>query len=375
MDGLRWHEIDALCSEIDGAVAGLTHHSARLLLDMDPGVDDALALLLAIGCGQVEIVGLGTSCGNVGPRQSALNALKVFDAAGLQVGFPVCAGLDMPLSGWPPGDKPDAEFIHGPGGLGQNCQPDPDPARLSATNAVGLILETYREPSDVVLLVTGPLTNVAEALRREPGIAANIPRIVFMGGAFKVPGNIAPYGEFNVWMDPVAAAEVFASPIPMTVVGLDVALQCPLTLADIEVGLRPEEWKRGKFVRDITSHYMGFYRDNEGFNGCYMHDPLAMAVAIWPELVWTRPYNVQVITARDRALGSAEAGMADAFLGAHDSPVRGMTVIDHRARGNREREPRKDIALAVDSPEFRLRLMRSLRAVCMDSERLPPVTS
>lgn len=342
--------IDALCAEVDAAYQEMKHGMGRLLLDMDPGVDDALALLLAIGSRQVEIVGLGTSCGNVGARQSALNALKVLDAAGVQVDFPVCVGLDMPLSGWPPGDKPDAREIHGDLGLGPNDYDDlgPDPARLSAIGAVDLILETYREPSDVTLLVTGPLTNVAEALRREPNIAGNIPRIVFMGGAFRVPGNIAPYGEFNVWMDPVAAAEVFASPIPMTVIGLDVALQCPLTLVDIEVSLRPDEWQWGKFVRDITSHYMGFYRDKEGFNGCYMHDPLAMAVAIWPELVWTKPYNVQVITDSQ-------------------SPVRGMTVIDHRARGDCEAGPRKDIALAVDSPEFHLRLMEALRSVCKET--------
>lgn len=346
-------EVDALCAEIHEASEAMRPMAARLLLDMDPGVDDALALLLAIGSEKVEITGLGTSCGNVGPWQSALNALKVFDAAGVAVNFPVCVGLDMPLSGWPPGGRLDAQEIHGPKGLGQNDQPDPDPARLSGTDAVNLILKTYRQPSDVVLLVTGPLTNVAEALRREPGIADNIPRIIFMGGAFKVAGNIAPYGEFNVWMDPVAAAEVFASPIPMTVIGLDVALQCPLTLADIEVCLRPDEWKRGKFVRDITSHYMTFYRDNEGFSGCYMHDPLAMAVAIWPELVWTKPYRVQVV--------------AD-----NESPVRDMTVVDHRVRGVREAEPRKDIALSVDSAEFHMRLMDALRQVCKGTVH-PPI--
>jgi pyrimidine-specific ribonucleoside hydrolase len=348
-DGSLLGKVDALCAEVNEAFETMQRRKVRLLLDMDPGVDDALALLLAVGSEKVEIVGLGTSCGNVGARQSALNALKVFDAAGVAVDFPVSVGLDMPLSGWPPGGKLDATKIHGPNGLGQNDQPDPDPARLSEKSAVDLILETYRQPSDVVLLVTGPLTNVAAALRRKPGITGNIPRIVFMGGAFKVPGNIAPYGEFNVWMDPVAAAEVLASSIPMTVIGLDVAVQCPLTLADIEVSLRPDEWKRGKFVRDITSHYMGFYRDNEGFNGCYMHDPLAMAVAIWPELVWTKPYRVQVI--------------AD-----NNSPVRGMTVIDHRARGDRKTEPRKDIALAVDSAEFHIRLMGALRAVCKGAE-------
>ena len=320
--------------------------SHRFLLDMDPGVDDALALLLAVGSGKARILGIGASCGNVGARRSALNALKTLDAAGVQPDFPVCVGRDMPLSGWPPGDRPNAECIHGPKGLGENCQSDPDPGRLSDQHAVDLIIDTYRNSSEVVLVVTGPLTNVAEALRREPGIQGNIRRIVFMGGAFRVPGNIAPYGEFNVWMDPVAAAEVFASSIPMTVIGLDVALRCPLTLADIEVALRPDEWKRGKYVRDITSHYMGFYRDTEGFDGCYMHDPLAMAVAIWPELVWTRPFLVQVV--------------AD-----QESPVRGMTVIDHRDRGDRSAEPRKDIALAVDSQEFHRRLMGSLRAVCM----------
>ncbi len=314
----------------------------RLLLDMDPGVDDAIALLLAGRTPGVEIVGLGTSCGNVGPLPSALNALRTLEAGRVAVDFPVCLGLDEPLIGWPPDGKPDAEFIHGFCGLGPNSRPEPDAGRLSDTSAVDLIAETYREPSDVLLVVTGPLTNVAAALRKAPQIAANIPRIVFMGGAFRVPGNIAPYGEFNVWMDPVAAGEVFGSQVPMTVIGLDVALQCPFTLADIEVSLCPEEWALGRYVGEITSHYMGFYRRNEGFDGCYLHDPLAMAVAIWPELVWTKPFHVDVVSDRQ-------------------SPVFGMTVIDHRARRDETKHPRKDIALEVDAAELRRRLLDALR--------------
>lgn len=317
----------------------------RLLLDMDPGVDDALALLLALGSEGVEIVGIGTSCGNVGARQSALNALKTLDAASVTPDFPVCVGLEAPLSGWPPGDKPDAEFIHGPKGLGKNGQPDPDETRLSEQHAVDLIIETYREPSDVTLVVTGPLTNVAKALRVEWRIERNIPRIVFMGGAFEVAGNIAPYGEFNVWMDPVAAAEVFASSVPMKVIGLDVALQCPLTRDDIRTNLNPAGSWLGKYILDITSHYMGFYRKNERFDGCYMHDPLAMAAALSPGLVQTKPFHVQVVTD-------------------NGSPVRGMTVVDRRARGDEKKGPRKDIALGVESAAFQALLMERLQRAC-----------
>jgi len=312
----------------------------RLLLDMDPGVDDALVLLLAVQTPEVEIVGIGTSCGNVGARQSALNALRTLNAAGVSSIPRVCIGLDAPLTGWLPNGKPNAESIHGPGGLGQNSQPDPDESQLSGTSAVHLIIETYEDPTDVVLVVTGPLTNVAAALRRAPQIGANIPHAVFMGGAFRVPGNIAPYGEFNVWMDTVAAAEVFATEIPMTVIGLDVALQCPFTRDDIDTALYPDEWPIGRYVREITSHYMDFYRKAEGFNGCYLHDPLAMAAAIWPELVWAQPFHVQVITDRQ-------------------SPVFGMTVIDHGAR--REfREPTKGVALEVDTRQFRQRFLDAL---------------
>lgn len=313
----------------------------RFLLDMDPGVDDALAILLAVSSGEADIVGIGSSCGNVGARPSALNVLKVLDAAGVAPQFPVCVGAPMPLSGWPPGDKPDAESIHGPGGLGPNSQPDPKPERLSSKHAVDLIVETYAQPSDVTLVVTGPLTNVAKALRQAGHIERNIPRIVFMGGAYTVPGNIAPYGEFNIWMDPVAAAEVMASEIPMTIVGLDVALQCPLSLADIEDRLCPDQWPLGRFIREITSHYMAFYKKNEDFAGCYMHDPLAMATAIWPEFVETEPFHVQVIT---------DSG----------SPVRGMIVLDRRARRDQKKEPKKDIALRVDNTRFSQVLLDTL---------------
>jgi inosine-uridine nucleoside N-ribohydrolase len=321
----------------------LTGAPTKYLLDMDPGVDDALAILLALGA-SAEIVGLGTSCGNVGAYPSALNALKTLSAARIPTpSFPICVGLHSPLSGWPPGDKPDAEFIHGPGGLGANSLPDPDPSLLSSDSAVDLLINQYQQrQDDLTLVVTGPLTNVAKALRADWRIERNIPHIVFMGGAFKVPGNIAPYAEFNVWMDPVAAAEVFASSIPMTVIGLDVAMQCPLSRADLDK--LPASSTLGSYLRDITSHYMGFYRDNEDFDGCYMHDPLAMAVAIWPDLVTTTPYHVEVV--KDHPL------------------VRGMTVIDHRARGDIKKEPKKRIATKVNSKKFHRRLMNTLQKLC-----------
>lgn len=307
---------------------------------MDPGVDDALALLVALRIPGVEIVGIGTSCGNVGAKQSALNVLRTLAAAGVSADFPVCVGLEEPLSDWPPGGKPNAEFVHGPQGLGSNSQPDPVERALSRQTAVELIIETYGKPSDVLLVVTGPLTNVAKALGQAPDIEQNIPRIVFMGGAYRVPGNIAPYSEFNVWMDAVAAATIFASSIPLTAIGLDVALECPFTPEDIEAALYPDTWSIGRYISEITSHYMDFYRRAEGFRGCHLHDPLAMAVAIWPEPVWTQPCHVQVVTDRE-------------------SPVFGMTVIDHRARRER-REPAKDVAVQVDSSEFKRRFLSAL---------------
>lgn len=132
-----------------------------------------------------------------------------------------------------------------------------------------------------------------------------------------------------------------AAEIPMTILGLDVALQCPVSLADIECHLRPDEWSLGRFIRQITSHYMAFYKKNEDFAGCYMHDPLAMATAIRPEFVETEPFHVQVITD-------------------NGSPVRGMMVIDRRARRDQKKEPKKDIALRVENEKFHRLLLDTL---------------
>jgi len=317
----------------------------RLLLDMDPGVDDALALLLALNHRkEVGIVGIGTSCGNVGAYESALNVLRVLEAARRRRTFPVVVGLPKPLTSWRGRRLPDATEIHGPDGIGGARLAKPPKGEPDKGSAVDLICATYPKPTDVRLVVTGPLTNVAEALRQKPAIARNIPRLIWMGGAYTVPGNIYPYGEFNCWMDPVAASEVFAVDIPITAVGLDVCLQCPFTRQDIEVSLRPDDgWELGQFVREATGHYMDFYRRAESFWGCYLHDPLAVAVAIWPDLVWTQPFHVQFVTD-------------------HKNPAYGMTVIDRRARRFDEPPtgPEKDIAVHVDAHQFRHRFLRAL---------------
>lgn len=317
----------------------------RLLLDMDPGVDDALALMLALRTPETEIVGIGTSCGNVGAYESALNVLRVLEAVRCRRTFPVVVGLSEPLTSWRGRKLPDAREIHGPDGLGGVRLGKPPKGQPDRGSAVDLICETYNQRSDVRLVVTGPLTNVAEALRWRPAIARNIPRLIWMGGAYTVPGNIAPYAEFNCWMDPVAASEVFASEISITAVGLDVCLQCPLARRDLEVSLRPDDgWELGRFLLELTEHYMRFYHRAEGFWGCYLHDPLALAVAIWPDLVWTRPFHVQFVTN-------------------HESLVYGMTVIDRRARRFDEPPtgPEKDIAVQVDAHQFRQRFLRALR--------------
>ena len=316
----------------------------RLLLDMDPGVDDALALLLALRRpDDVEIVGVGTSCGNVGAHESALNVLCVLEAADADRAFPVYVGAPEPLADWPGGERPDATKIHGPDGLGGARHAKPPSGEPDKGSAVDLICDTYREPTDIRLVVTGPLTNVAHALEKAPEIEGNIPRVIWMGGAYSVPGNIAPYAEFNAWIDPAAASEVFATTIPITAVGLDVCLKCPFARNDIDTALYPEREGLGKFVQTITGHYMDFYRRAEGFWGCYLHDPLAMAVAVWPDLVSTQPFHVQVVTDPE-------------------SPVCGMTVIDRRARRFDEppKGPGTDIAVQVDAAQFRHRFLKAL---------------
>jgi purine nucleosidase/pyrimidine-specific ribonucleoside hydrolase len=285
-----------------------------VILDMDPGVDDALAIILAVKSGLLDIKAITICGGNVSRDQCALNALKTLQVAGANPQPPVLRGASRPLRRTPF----RASGIHGSDGLGDVKASYPEHPRsdLDHRSATEVILDTIRMQPDndpLSIIVTGPLTNIAHAISEDAETMRKMERIWWMGGAYKTFGNISPVAEFNAFCDPEAAHEVLTFGIPMTVVGLDACMQCRFSREDMERAAKNNGTKLTQFALDITDKYMNFYRKHEGFHGCYLHDPLAVGVAIWPDLVTkSEKHHVEVIT----AAGSTQ----------------GMTLIDSRPR-------------------------------------------
>lgn len=283
-----------------------------VVLDMDPGVDDALAIILALKSGKLDAKAITICGGNVGLDQCALNALKTVRVIDPGSNVPVARGASRPVSRSPF----RAGGIHGPDGLGgiRDKYSDPPISDLDARDGIDVILEAARlYSSDLVIIATGPLTNIALAIGKDPEAMRSIGRVFWMGGSFTTTGNITPVAEFNAFCDPEAAQEVLSFGVPMTVVGLDACMQCPLSLDELEDEVNRNHSAIGEFARAITGMYMDFYHRQENFLGCYLHDPLAVAVAIWPDIIIkSEPHHVHMVT--------------------HGGIAQGMTIIDRRPR-------------------------------------------
>jgi purine nucleosidase len=269
--------------------------ASRILLDCDPGLDDALALLLAHGDPALELVGVTTVGGNVGLVNTTKNALELREYLGF-ADVPVSAGADRPLVR----DARDAAHVHGESGLGSLVLP---PAKLGATgtHAVDFIIETIRAaPGGIDLVATGPLTNVALALEKDPGIAHLVKSFVIMGGSF-TRGNATPAAEFNIYADPEAAKVVFAADWRPVMVGLDLTLQAQATARVIE-----RMTALGSLGTELIVPLATFWvdRNNPDWDGQAVHDVCAVAYVARPELFASRPARVEIETT-----GTFTAGM------------------------------------------------------------------
>jgi purine nucleosidase len=260
------------------------------ILDVDTGVDDMVALLLAAASPEVELVAATCVMGNAHVSKVVRNTLHVLELAGLG-DVEVAAGADRPLAQpWEP-----FPVVHGNEGLGAYEPPEPDRAPSDRT-AVDVIVDTVRaRPGDLLLVATGPLTNIATALEREPALPEMLRGFTLMGGAFREGGNVTPRGEANVWMDPEAAARVFhgwagAAPAQLPrCLGLDVTEKVVMTRDDVEEICRPAPSSPlADLLLLAIGHYIDFYASTSRFEGACMHDPLALAAAIDPSLcAWT----------------------------------------------------------------------------------------
>jgi inosine-uridine nucleoside N-ribohydrolase len=296
-----------------------------ILLDCDPGHDDAIALLLALGSPEVELRGLTTVAGNQTLEKTTANAIRVLELAG-RADVPVAAGSPRPLVR----ELRVAANVHGETGLDGPDLPPPQ-AEPSGQHAIDFLAERLE---GATLVATGPLTNVALLLARYPD--ARPERIVLMGGAI-AEGNVTPAAEFNVWADPEAAARVFGSGLDVTMVGLDVTHRALVTSAHAEELRRAE--RVGRAVAELLDFYGVFHREVYGFDGSPVHDAVAVAHVIDPTLLEVERLNVRVDCCADEL-------------------CRGRTVVDVWRRTGLE--PNASVAVGIDSDRFLALLLERL---------------
>lgn len=294
----------------------------RIIIDTDPGQDDAVAILLALASPELEVLGITAVAGNVPLALTEKNARKICELAG-KPDTPVYAGAVRPLVR----QLVTAEEVHGQTGLNGPVLPDPV-MPLQAQHAVDFIVETLmREPSGAVTLCTlGPLTNVAMALIREPRIAPRIREIVLMGGGFFEGGNVTPAAEFNIYVDPHAADIVFRSGIPLVMMPLDVTHKALTTKKRIEA-FRALGTKVGTATAEMLEFFERFDEEKYGTDGGPLHDPCVIAYLIKPELFKGRHCNVSVETASELTMGMTVVDWWGVTKRARNATV--MRDIDH----------------------------------------------
>ena len=274
----------------------------KIIIDTDPGQDDAVAILLALASPEIEVLGLTAVAGNVPLALTELNARKILELAG-RSDVPVYAGAAAPLQ------RPlvTAEHVHGKTGLDGIELPDPA-TPVQSQHAIDFIIDTLmREPAGTVTLVPmGPLTNIASAFVQAPEIIDRIARIVLMGGAYFEVGNITPAAEFNIFVDPEAAAIVFAAGAPLVVLPLDATHQA-LTSRDWVDAMRALPGRCGPAIASWTDFFERFDKDKYGSAGAPLHDPCTIAWLLRPDLFTGREINVVIETKGEFTTGMTVA--------------------------------------------------------------------
>ena len=276
----------------------------KIIIDTDPGQDDAVAILLAFGApDELEVLGITAVAGNVPLALTQKNARIVCELAGRR-DVPVFSGCDAPLSR----TLVTAEHVHGKTGLDGPVLDDPT-MPLADGHAVDFIIETLKREADgtVTLVPMGPLTNIAQAFRRAPEIVNHVQEIVLMGGAYFQVGNITPAAEFNIYVDPEAAEIVFKSGVPLVVMPLDVTHKALVTAPRVEA-FRTLGNRVGELVAAWTDFFERFDKEKYGSPGAPLHDPCTIAYLLEPQLFTGRHVNVEIEV--------------------HSDLTRGMTVAD-----------------------------------------------
>lgn len=250
----------------------------RIILDTDPGIDDSLAILLALASPEIRLEGLSVVHGNSSTEQGTINALSVLEMA--RAGhIPIYKGCELPLV------QPSllAPETHGDQGIGYAKLPAPL-GRPQVQNGIDFLIEKIMSsPGEITVVAIGPLTNIALAIRQEPRIVENVREVFIMGGALRHEGNTTMLAEFNTYVDPHAAHIVFHSGMPITLTPLDVTYQCVFTKQDVERLLKIDS-AITIFIADSTRFYMEFHDEYQKIDGCVINDPMTLALTFMPEI-------------------------------------------------------------------------------------------
>jgi inosine-uridine nucleoside N-ribohydrolase len=315
----------------------------RIIIDTDPGIDDAMAILLALRSPELKVEAITPVSGNVPLELTLPNALRLVEIAG-RTDIPVAAGAGVPLVR----RLVTATHAHGENGLGGVEFPPPSikPVKETATEIIRRLVRG--SPGEISIVAIGPLTNIATVLRADPELAAMIPAIVLMGGSLS-GGNVTPAAEFNFYVDPEAALIVFHSGIPITMVGLDVTRKVQLReehVAALEAGKNPSSQAAGRIMRSTMERYR-----KTGFpGGPTMHDPLALASMIDSAVVTLQDYFVDIETS-----GQLTAGES---VGYRRNPIRQSAPLDSEAPTSLAQatdeifKPNAKVAVDVDAERF-----------------------
>lgn len=308
-----------------------TQKRKKIIIDTDPGIDDAMAIFVALQSPEVEVIGLTTIYGNVYTTLATRNALHLLEVAGRD-DIPVAEGSHVTLT---KGTKLRiADFVHGTDGLGNQNFPPPKGKPIEQSGVDFLIEQAKLFPGEVTVVALGPLTNIALAVQLDPSFFENVKQIVLLGGAFSVNGNVNPAAEANIFGDPDAADVVFTSGADILAVGINVTHQVVLTNADREK-LAQSNGKFAQYLDKILDVYFAYHQDAYSVKGVYLHDPATILAAIKPSLF---TYTEGVVRVQTTGI------------------TRGLTIFFNKQKRFGEvtewtDKPSVKVAVTVDAPE------------------------
>lgn len=279
----------------------------KLILDLDTGIDDTLALLYTLASPEAELIGIAGTFGNVSVETGVANDLALLELFG-RPDIPVFAGIDHPSWADSFSVMPESRRFHGRNGTGDVEIPARARAQAQTQSAVDFIVDAVRamSPEDLIVIPTGASTNIAAALEAAPDTVGRA-RIVMMGGSLTQPGNVTPFAEANIMQDPEASSKLFAAGAQITMIGLDVTTQVKLSREQAEA-YRATGTATGTFLSDMLAYYIDVTEEAHptGVPGCNLHDPLAVAAALDPSLIDTFSCDIMVETegaGRGRTIG------------------------------------------------------------------------